>query len=538
MHPVSIPFDDNWADTLRDTCSAAGTVVRDAQGRSLPQDAPGQLPRTPEKAQFPLSVEAGAGPTGFTGDGAGHRQSGQDLAEAMDLSGIAARMVVRFAGMPIQAFITTDERGITVDFGLLSGDKLFSLRQPLALDAMLKDLAVAVASALGLRLNILSAFSKHDPSNPLGNSCDLKRYSGESLVLTFYDDFGDCRRFLKAMAAEAFNPRSKGFHVKWTLKAFADKPEVRAGEVIDLLQTGKYGPEVPQGMTIEFMQIFGRLTSMAEQWTHFHLELLQNFDPGMKTLKHDLCQHWLQLAKDSVTQKVSQRPPPVMLLCWNERATVKGMDLFTVDGRFPAMFPASLQNSLRLSDVDGRNQRSMLMFASLNADWFTGLPWKELCLLHDARKSRLGRLGQWVEKYEEAVKKDKELKQGEPLERHDVVRMAHVQLRLSCRFRVVEVEGKLHIPLLRSAAALLQWHLKEVTQEIGGFELEHLLKRLLADAKKEVQPGMRGVLMLVCLSPCHAPGDLELCWRLSQNSVRFILCYPEGAKRQRLSTQC
>ncbi|CAE7500371.1 Atp5f1b [Symbiodinium sp. CCMP2456] len=439
-------------------------------------------------------------------------------------------MVARLAGIPIQAFISTDVKGSTVDFGLLSGDELFSLRQPLALGAMLKDLEVAVASVLGLRLNIVSAFSKHDPSNRLDNSCDLKEYSGESLVLTFYDDFGDCRRFLKAMTAEAFNPRSQGFHAAWSLKAFERTPEVSAGEVLDLLQSDKYGPQVPEGMVREFMQIFGRLTSMAEN--NFHLECLQSFDPAMKTLKHELCQHWLQLAKASVTQKVPGRPPPVMLLCWNahQQTAANGMDLFTVDGSFPAMFSQGLQNSCRLHhNIDGMSQRSMLMFASLNADWFTGLTWKELCAPHPINKSRLG---QWVEKYREADKKHVELKQGEPVERHDVVRMVHVQLRLSCGFRVVEVEGELHIPLLRCSAALLQWHLQEVTQGIGGLELEHVLKGLLADANKEVQPGMRGVLMLVCLSSSHAPDDLKLCWRLSQNSVRFILCYPEGAKRR------
>ena len=37
MQPVSIPFDVGraWAATLRDACSVAGTVVRDAQGRRL-----------------------------------------------------------------------------------------------------------------------------------------------------------------------------------------------------------------------------------------------------------------------------------------------------------------------------------------------------------------------------------------------------------------------------------------------------------------------------------------------------------------------
>ena len=54
--------------------------------------------------------------------------------------------MARLAGMPIQAVITTDEKGSTVNFALLSG-YCFSLRQPLA--SKLKDLELAVASALG-----------------------------------------------------------------------------------------------------------------------------------------------------------------------------------------------------------------------------------------------------------------------------------------------------------------------------------------------------------------------------------------------------
>ena len=104
------------------------------------------------KKQFPLSIEAGAGHTGFTGDGAGYHQSGQNLAEAMGLS--RTRMVARLAGMPVQALITTDETGSTVDDQLISGEKLFRLRQPLALDATLKDLEKAVERALGLTLPI------------------------------------------------------------------------------------------------------------------------------------------------------------------------------------------------------------------------------------------------------------------------------------------------------------------------------------------------------------------------------------------------
>ena len=466
--------------------------------RSLPQDAPGQL-QTPQVAQFPPSIEAGAGDTGFT----------------------AEAMVARLAGMPIQAVITTDEKGSTVNFALLSG-YCFSLRQPLASKLKdLKDLELAVASALGLRLTMCAFSTTRDPSNLLQNSCDLKEYNAESLVLRFYDDFGDCRRFLKAMAEETFKPRTEGLQIKWTLRAVSGEPEVSAGEVHDLLQEDKYGPEVPEGMAREFMQVFGRLTSMAEDWLFFRLEFLQNYPMEYRFFKHELTEHWLLLAKDSVTQKVPQRADPVFFLCLGDDLSVRGLDVFTADNRYPAIFRHS-KRELRslLGHSWGRNERSMLVFASLNADYFTGLPWKELW---SPRKIHNSRLGQWVEKYEEAVKKDTDMEQGEQLDPEDVVRMMHVQLRLSCGFGVVEVEGELHIQLLRSAATLLQWHLKEVTHGmgVGGLELEPVLK----DAMREVQDGMRGVLILVRLSSSHAPADLRLCWRLSKDSVRFILCY-------------
>ena len=40
-----------------------------------------------------------------------------------------------------------------------------------------------------------------------------------------------------------------------------------------------------------------------------------------------------------------------------------------------------------------------------------------------------------MEKYEEAVKKDTDMEQGEQLDPEDVVRMMHVQLRFVLRFR-------------------------------------------------------------------------------------------------------
>ena len=168
----------------------------------------------------------------------------------------------------------------------------------------------------------------------------------------------------------------------------------------------------------------------------------------------------------------------------------------------------------------------LLAFASLNVDWFAGLAWKKLFSVLSVAKTT--GMEKWAEKHEEAAQKDKELQQGEPLERHDVVRMVQVQLRLSCGCRGSSA-ATAHslVPACGEAATVA---LGDVTQGIGDLEFEHALKDRLAEAKHKVQQlGMRGVLMLVRFSSSHTPDDLQLCWSLSEISVCFILSYPEGS---------
>ncbi|CAE7237750.1 ycgS, partial [Symbiodinium sp. KB8] len=223
---------------------------------------------------------------------------------AMDPFSAAAKMV-KMAGHLIQTIITADEANRTTVVLRSLGAELFG--HSLAFDATLTNLDGQI----------------------LDNSCHLE--DCENITISLHDDFGDCRRFLKAMAGEAFNPDSGGFAVKWTLKASAEEPKVRAGEVARVagLQTDENEPL--QGMTIEFMRIFGYLALLANSTSKY--------------------------ASTSVLERDCA--------------------------------------STGCEDSDGA---------------------------------------------------------------------------CACGFRVVEVEGKLHLALLRKGAALLQWHLEEVNQRTGGLE--------------------------------------------------------------------
>ena len=122
----------------------------------------------------------------------------------------------------------------------------------------------------------------------------------------------------------------------------------------------------------------------------------------------------------------------------------------------------------------------------------------------------------------------------------DVVRMAHVLLRLFCEFPVVEVEGNLHRPPIQHVAALRRWQLKVlhfsdgerfrsdsqacVDSRAETGDPSHHVRALDAEQQDSGQAG----LMLVHL-PIKRLGDVgDVCRKLSQSApVRFIICIQE-----------
>ena len=330
------------------------------------------------------------------------------------------------------------------------------------------------------------------------------------------------RKFLKAMAVEAFNPESRAFDVKWTLeRARPVTWEEVEGTVKPFLE--RLG--VSRAMAIKFMRVFWRLAWPYEGWSHMNLELLQHADPGVKTMKHGFCQHWLQLARDSITERVPRRPDPVILPRRDERAAVVGLSVHAVDGSFPDNFDRNLKNSLRIGDAGPTSDARDLLFTAASLD---------LDLDSDPRQPD----AEILEKLRKCSGQDLQL--DPPPGAEDVVRVAHVLQRLSCELPVVEVEGNLHRPLLQRVAMLQRWHLKALHFSAGNRfisdldcansraetgDLSHHVRALCAEQQDS---RLHAGLMLVHL-PINHLGDVgDVCWKLSQSApVRFIICIQE-----------
>ena len=85
--------------------------------------------------------------------------------------------------------------------------------------------------------------------------------------------FPDTGKFLEAMQGDRFDPRSPNFQVAWTAGSapplLADKAECLVHEVLS-------GSPIHADSGQHFVQIFGKLTSLGEQWNNLNLRLLQN----------------------------------------------------------------------------------------------------------------------------------------------------------------------------------------------------------------------------------------------------------------------
>ncbi|CAE7264332.1 unnamed protein product, partial [Symbiodinium microadriaticum] len=409
---------------------------------------------------------------------------------------------------PMTASIGDEGEGLKVDGTLLNGTLVFSI--DLAPDATLKDLEDSLANKLDLEVQMCA----RDGSNTLISETHRHKVRAyKQLVLELDDGFWACRKYLAAMSVEAFHPSSASFSPNWTLSM---APKVHHSEVTSLLAR----LEVPDIMTVKFMRLFGRLTSLTEGWNMFDLQILQHLQGGLSHFKHALCEHWLQLARVSITQRVPRMPTSVMLPHFNGHGLVCSVRLFSADGCYPTTFHNPLTDGLDICDVrEAVNASLMQVLVSLDTCLQPGEVFAEVM----TEAARLDCL-------------DAAHSQWDPTE---VVRMVHVQLRLSCGFGVVEVEEILHRPLLECVATLLRWHLK-----VLHFAGNHLISEACASSEakigdlqehverglQEIQrnPRFRGVLVLVLLPMNHVLGDL--CSKLSRHaSVRFILCVQERA---------
>ena len=248
------------------------------------------------------------------------------------------------------------------------------------------------------------------------------------------DSFGPCRKFLAAMSKRAFHRDSKHLDVSWRLQKARD---VDHKEVAPFLEEKGVSRREE---AVRLMRVVGRLASDAETWNMLNLALLMNFDAEMNNLKHAVGEHWLHVGQQAAKQKVPADPLPLCLFRRDERGMIIGMIIVSVDGAYPESFD-DLQNSVRISDICPGHSLGEMLWAVASLEFDDTQTSSEVIQAAAARRNA-----------------DVTLHPHPSPE--DVVRMAHVQLLLSCNFGLVEVERNLPPNLVQSVADLLRWHLR------------------------------------------------------------------------------
>ena len=408
----------------------------------------------------------------------------------------------------LTASVTPQEAGPHVKFENLAGETVCQVS--LAHGSTLADLESRLKSHLGLG-KTHEAF--HIFAHPSHEPLDKGERADAHTQLTFSRDmFVSARKFLAAMARQAFLPRSLALDKTWTLR---QATYVTWAEVEPIL--GRL--ELSDLQRTKFLRVFESLTVQAEELSVFSLRFLLNCDQGLKQLKHGLCEHWLRLAREAATQRVARQPSCLFLMIKNESGAVIGQTGIGADLQFPDCFNRDLQHSLELNGWRPTPALRSLMLAVASLDWGPQL------------SPALSTVQPFIE--------DAECLGSPAPTAWEVVRMAHVQLRLACDLGPVAVEQNLDTALFSFVARSLGWKLCVVrfNRELGRFlpdvekeneivTLEEHLDRAIEEAKKDAEA--RGVMMLVLdLPETH---DLDNhCGSLEQKHratlpVRFVLC--------------
>ena len=333
-------------------------------------------------------------------------------------------------------------------------------------------------------------YTENEPSRPLNPNLQMDAF--HSLVIkrgdveAFLDKFPHVGKFLEAMASNKFDPKSPNFDIRWTA---AQRPEVNAEHFVQEFLSG-LPAHADSGL--HFVQIFGKLTALGEDWRMLDLALLQSFDHGLKRFKHCVSQHWLELARVAATSMISEAIPIIfpatLLLKMNDRGYAVDCSLIGHD--FPSNFDRSFIDSLMLNHRRPNVKWRDVAHTLLTLDWSP----------EEGISSLQGLLN----------KIQQEPCEFASLKHQEVSQMLHLQLRLSC-CRVAEVKGPINQACVKMLAELLAYKLKilkfqsvlDLKTQMSGFE---------ADANH------RGTLVLVTDLPASTG-------KIFGWAHRMVLCY-------------
>ena len=133
--------------------------------------------------------------------------------------------------------------------------------------------------------------------------------------------FPDVGKHLWALSREAFLPTSRHYEGNRWKAQKVDEFETRRLVQAKLRDTtAEFGVE----NECRFFRVFGHLTVLGETFNLLNLDFLEK-DPELRSLKHEMSAHWVQLAAQLATKPIPLQPGPVALLKKNDGGHVIGM---------------------------------------------------------------------------------------------------------------------------------------------------------------------------------------------------------------------
>ena len=292
--------------------------------------------------------------------------------------------------------------------------------------------------------------------------------------------FPDTGKFLEAMRNNKFLPSSKTYQGAWTPAKTREVPMYNARA---LVKEALDGLETHSNSHCEFVEIFGYLTSLGESWNVMKLEPLhfQKSDPGLQTLKHSMCQHWMDIARARATSMISRDVSPITLVFRNASGMVSGSS--TLGRSFPSNFDRDLNRSLEMNDHRPSFDWTQVARVLVSLDW---------------NNFQQDKIPSFEEVCMTAYNSDKLRGKFAKLLAHEILQMIHLQLALSC-CGVARVEGPINEAWVEMVAELLCYRLMIVkSEEIDNLKIDH-------------GEAHRGMLILVThVSDFKATSRLEL----------------------------
>jgi len=323
---------------------------------------------------------------------------------------------------------------------------------------------------------------------------------------------------LAAMEVEAFNPRSERFNVKWTLTTV---PAVEPEE-FDVL-VGAQDPAIVTDIDrSHYVQVLGRLVELSENWNMTNLQLLQNFDPALKSFKHQFYRALLAVARGALHPVDPCHPEIGAYFKRNQHGIVIGC--YITPG-LAEYFDRNLQNSLNLPDL------------RLDKDWSRSTR-------YDVMSNLMG-IASTVGTDLHKVGDRPGHKLDGAMSNEFCCTLFTIQLRLVCEVCPVRVNGDMpsdmvellaesrgyRFDILRSCGNSWEFMLVENSEKDGDAtkEIKGLQEHLNNSLTKASASGASGSLLVVAgvsgeLASMLAPACRHFKEQANPKSVDFVLC--------------